>query len=153
MDLYANVLIKGKRFKRSRFIMEAFLNRKLEPDEVVHHINGNKRDDRIENLKVMNYQDHISLHHAGLKQKGHPAVNRLPLEVQNNLIREFERERLSSRKVNFLALERLTGVCDCCIKKRYRNYVRFGTLYGTEGKGFILPVENEEMEKGVCPVA
>lgn len=35
-----------------RLVVEAFLGRYLNPNEVVHHINGNIADNRIENLQV-----------------------------------------------------------------------------------------------------
>lgn len=45
-----------------RYIMEKHLGRELKPGEVVHHINRNDRDNRIENLIVMNSKDHNKLH-------------------------------------------------------------------------------------------
>lgn len=45
-----------------RKIMEDFLGRKLLFDEVVHHKNGNKRDNRLENLELMTRSDHMKLH-------------------------------------------------------------------------------------------
>lgn len=45
-----------------RIVMEAHLGRLLTKDEVVHHINGNKKDNRIENLEVMNSREHLSRH-------------------------------------------------------------------------------------------
>jgi hypothetical protein len=49
---------------RARKVMEEHLGRKLERDEVVHHINGDKHDDRIENLVVMSNSEHSRLHGA-----------------------------------------------------------------------------------------
>ena len=45
-----------------REIMEGFLQRKLEPNEIVHHINGDIKDNRIENLEVMDRMDHYRHH-------------------------------------------------------------------------------------------
>lgn len=46
-----------------RLIMESALDRFLRDDELVHHINENKLDNRIENLQVMSASEH-SKHHA-----------------------------------------------------------------------------------------
>lgn len=45
-----------------RVLMEGFLGRKLTKDELVHHKNGDKHDNRIENLEVMTAPDHGRLH-------------------------------------------------------------------------------------------
>jgi hypothetical protein len=41
-----------------RLVMEAKLGRKLEADEEVHHLNGNRLDARPENLKVVEVEEH-----------------------------------------------------------------------------------------------
>ena len=42
--------------------MEQFLGRYLDKNEVVHHINGNVKDNRIENLELFNNNgEHISI--------------------------------------------------------------------------------------------
>jgi hypothetical protein len=45
-------------------------NTRPELGDVVHHINGDKTDNRIENLKYMTSSDHISLHNAQRKTDG-----------------------------------------------------------------------------------
>lgn len=42
--------------------MEQYLGRKLRPDEIVHHIDGNKLNNNIENLKIMTRGEHSKLH-------------------------------------------------------------------------------------------
>jgi hypothetical protein len=47
-----------------RHVAEKYIvHRQLRSDEDVHHINRNKLDNRIENLRVLNHDDHM-LHHA-----------------------------------------------------------------------------------------
>lgn len=54
-------IYKGKKLLH-RLIMEDNLNQELESYEVVHHINGNKQDNRLENLEVLTRNEHSKLH-------------------------------------------------------------------------------------------
>lgn len=45
-----------------RIIYERHIGRYLTDDEVVHHINHNRSDNRIENLKLMTKKEHMSMH-------------------------------------------------------------------------------------------
>lgn len=41
-----------------RLVVEKFMGKKLLRNQIVHHINGIKSDNRIENLKVMTQSEH-----------------------------------------------------------------------------------------------
>lgn len=51
-----------------RRVMEEFVGRSLRPDEIVHHKNGDKKDNRIENLELMTRSEHINEHRAEMQQ-------------------------------------------------------------------------------------
>lgn len=52
-----------------RLVVEKHIGRYLTNDEIVHHINENKSDNRIENLQVMTTSEHIKLHNKLRKEK------------------------------------------------------------------------------------
>lgn len=57
---------KGDRRLYHRWVVEQAIGRKLGRNEYVHHINGDKQDNRLENLQVLTPLEHNRLHNEKL---------------------------------------------------------------------------------------
>ncbi len=60
---------------RSVLVAEEKIGRVVLPTEDVHHINGDRTDDRPENLMVLSKSDHTRLHHQMASPKRHQTTS------------------------------------------------------------------------------
>jgi hypothetical protein len=53
---------RGGYILEHRYIMSEYIGRPLRDNEEVHHINGNEKDNRIENLQLVTSSEHTTIH-------------------------------------------------------------------------------------------
>ena len=98
---YFMIRVNGKKIPYHRYLMQNKIGRKLNKKEVVHHINGIKNDNRLENLIVMSMSDHISLHETEERVK-------LKCKLCNKTI--FRTKYLFNRRNNHFCDRRCTAI-------------------------------------------
>ena len=54
--------INGHKVYEHRYVMEQYLGRKLKHGEEIHHIDGNKLNNSIDNLQLLTTAEHRKLH-------------------------------------------------------------------------------------------
>jgi hypothetical protein len=62
MNKYKQTKVDGKHMLAHRYIYQEYIKRPLLRGELIHHKNGDKSDNRIENLEIMTPKEH-SVHH------------------------------------------------------------------------------------------
>jgi hypothetical protein len=61
-DGYRLVIHNGKLCYEHRLLVEKLLGRKLKKSEIVHHKDGNKMNNKVENLEITNRSKHLIMH-------------------------------------------------------------------------------------------
>ena len=94
---YVIIYVDGKHVYEHRHLMEQHIGRRLIGNEVVHHKNRNKRDNKIENLELLGKLEHDRLNPTIFKP-GHrdndPRIAALRYKMQ-----QLQAQGLSIRKI------------------------------------------------------
>jgi len=68
---YIKKSIGGSKYDfEHRCVMEEHLGRPLREDEIIHHINRDRQDNRIENLQIVNRSEHVAYHNREYAKRG-----------------------------------------------------------------------------------
>ena len=67
----------GKNRREHQIIAEIMIGRPLKPNEVVHHIDGNKANNAKANLIICTHSYHIALHHKLEASKSWPQFEKI----------------------------------------------------------------------------
>jgi hypothetical protein len=117
---YKKKKVNGVARDEHRIIMEIHLGRKLKRNEVVHHKNGIKTDNRIENLELTSLSDHSRMHMKEI----YPSSN---LRLVNN--RKFTNDQIKEiRKMHLSGIgsRKIAGIFNVA-RTTIKDVIRFNT--------------------------
>jgi hypothetical protein len=122
--------------RMNRYVMEQHLGRRLLPEEVVHHKDGDPLNNEISNLEILNWGEHAQEHHIG-KQRADAA------KLTIKMFAQFRHENLRLRKNNAELAELVERIADAHESGRAIS----GTHLGAEARALLARIRAAETGK------
>lgn len=110
---------KGYKRNEHRQIIEQYLKTKLSSNDYIHHINGNKRDNRIVNLLVCDKKEHGKIHY----KKGDYVIGGKNSSNSFSPTNRPPQTKLTPKKVREMKILYKNGIT---------NYAELGRNYGID---------------------
>ena len=116
---YVRFYYKGKNYKRSRILYQIYHNVILYDDEVIHHKDRNKQNDKITNLELKTRYQHTSEHNVDLRKKHKERVksNKLNKEIIGKILQLKQEQIDKGIKVNYSKIAREVGTSNQNVRR------------------------------------
>ena len=118
---YMRFTRKKKHYKRGKVLLQLYLNKKLNHFDIVHHKDGDKTNDSIENLELTTQEKHNSHHKEVSKRKGHRAFNKISIEIEKEIYRLCEIHKHKSGLPHYEKIGEIVGLTGTTIRRYYLN--------------------------------
>lgn len=99
MDKYKGLKINGKRIDEHRYLMQKALGRTLLSNEIVHHKDGNKSNNDLSNLEILQRSEHSRMH-TKERFKNAEAREKVREKAKRNAALVYKKNVLNRDQVN-----------------------------------------------------
>lgn len=103
---YMQSYLNGKTKRKHQVIMEKHIGRPLRKNEVVHHIDGNKRNNDISNLLLTTRSEHAKIHRECLDR----SIPVLQYTLNGELIKKWKSAREACMELGLYP----SNISKCC---------------------------------------
>lgn len=123
---YIKFRYKNKNYKRSRIIYQLYHGVILYNDEIIHHKDRNRINDKITNLELKTGYEHRSEHNKDLRKKHKERIksNKLSKEILDRIFQLRQEQIDKGIKVNYSKMAKELGISNQIIIRCYLLGIR-----------------------------